>query len=433
MACISPKIRAVIPGDGGRIFASTAAFLDFLAGRRASNLSVKSIKPQEIPCGYCLPCCAQRQQQTAFRISKEIDTALSSTERGSYFLTLTYDPEHLPPGGLLERSHLELLLNSLQQAHSRINKRETPHLPARFKYYGVGEYGTQSMRAHYHVILIGFDLGSKYPITNAGRNAKGNPIYTCAIFDKLWGRGRYELQQATPAAALYVAKYTLKQNQSKIFKTTESKGNEYIVDASSAVYRETYRLLKLDLEAGGYTKASLKTLHNLTTQKLHLAHERAKGVVTPQMSHINSGFVGISKSSRKNPKTRELQTITNHLYTGLPLETPLPMKPEFSMRSPSLGRAWTLKHLNEIYTDERLGTIVERGGQEIQACRYMDKLFAQTYGSDQHAILVARRSTKRKTKSLDQQLSEGRSADEILIAKANIRKARMKSFPKGDL
>lgn len=61
----------------------------------------------------------------------------------STFLTLTYNEEHCP---------VELQKQDLQYFIKRL--REIVY-PRKIRYYGVGEYGTESGRPHYHLIVFG--------------------------------------------------------------------------------------------------------------------------------------------------------------------------------------------------------------------------------------------------------------------------------------
>lgn len=61
------------------------------------------------------------------------------------FVTLTYNPEHLPKDGSLVKKHLQHFLNRLRVSI----------YPRRFRYFCVGEYGDKSWRPHYHLLLYG--------------------------------------------------------------------------------------------------------------------------------------------------------------------------------------------------------------------------------------------------------------------------------------
>lgn len=63
----------------------------------------------------------------------------------SWFATLTYAPECLPSDGSVSPVALQLFMKRLR-AHVS---------PERIRFYGVGEYGDQSQRPHYHLALFG--------------------------------------------------------------------------------------------------------------------------------------------------------------------------------------------------------------------------------------------------------------------------------------
>lgn len=63
-------------------------------------------------------------------------------------VTLTYNPDHLPRGGTLVPAHLSGWLKRVRQ---HLVRSGAPPL----RYYAVGEYGSQTLRPHYHVAAFG--------------------------------------------------------------------------------------------------------------------------------------------------------------------------------------------------------------------------------------------------------------------------------------
>lgn len=97
------------------------------------------------------------------------------------FLTLTYDKEHIPEGGTLVPEHLQLWLKRFRKAFGPV------------RYYGVGEYGDQSWRPHYHVALFGAGIESG------------------ELVRRTWGMGHTYTGELTLASAQYVAGYVTKK------------------------------------------------------------------------------------------------------------------------------------------------------------------------------------------------------------------------------
>ena len=138
-----------------------------------------------LPCGGCLGCKARRANDWATRCMHE-----ASLYEHNRFLTLTYDPEHLPPNGWLNIRDVQLWMKRLRKA-----------FPQKIRYFLTGEYGTQSGRPHYHALLFNCRFPDERP---AGK------LIVAATADHLWGMGEVRIGLVTQASASYVAKYALK-------------------------------------------------------------------------------------------------------------------------------------------------------------------------------------------------------------------------------
>lgn len=111
-----------------------------------------------------------------------------------WFVTLTYDDEHLPASGGLDPQHLVDFRRRLQR---RVGK---------FRYFACGEYGEETVRPHYHAVLFGVDL---YDRTRYVRS--GPPVWTSATLERAWKQGRCEVSAYSFAAGAYVAGYVTKK------------------------------------------------------------------------------------------------------------------------------------------------------------------------------------------------------------------------------
>lgn len=105
-----------------------------------------------VPCGKCHVCLKRRRDDWTIRLTEH-------AKEFNYvkFLTLTYNEENAIHVGYeqttLYKPHLKGFFKSLRKSYS-------------FNYYAIGEYGTKTYRAHYHVILfsncdIPFDILQK--------------------------------------------------------------------------------------------------------------------------------------------------------------------------------------------------------------------------------------------------------------------------------
>lgn len=101
----------------------------------------------EVPCGICAYCLQNRKTEWLFRITDEQKYADSV-----YFVTLTYADEYVPiqPG-----TGVEILdKNDLQNFFKRLRYYHSLHSKSQIRYYAVGEYGSEFLRPHYHIILF---------------------------------------------------------------------------------------------------------------------------------------------------------------------------------------------------------------------------------------------------------------------------------------
>lgn len=117
----------------------------------------------------------------------------------SSFLTCTYDDEHHSKlnGGSLDFTHHTLFLKRLRRNFTTNS----------IRFYGVGEYGERSGRAHFHYILYGFP-------TCTGARCKGEDrryyCQACLIAREAWGKGHILLGDVTKDSISYVAGYVTK-------------------------------------------------------------------------------------------------------------------------------------------------------------------------------------------------------------------------------
>lgn len=153
-------------------------------------------KGQAFGCGQCLPCRFNQRRVWAHRIMLE---ACLYTDNA--FVTLTYDDEHLPEGNSLNPKHLQDWLKRFRKSIE----------PRHIRFFGVGEYGDQTQRPHYHVAIF------NYPSCSFGqtRGQRNECCPSCSLVRDTWGKGKVFLGTLETDSAQYVAGYVTKKMTSK--------------------------------------------------------------------------------------------------------------------------------------------------------------------------------------------------------------------------
>lgn len=144
-----------------------------------------------LPCGQCVGCRLERSRVWAVRVMHE-----ATMHDQSYFVTLTYNDEHLPSPPTLIYRHFQLFMKSLRKAVGK---------PLRF--YMCGEYGEEGYRPHFHACIFGL------PLCDLCLFSESNDIklYTSKFLDSIWKRGFVTVGSVTFESAAYVSRYVMKK------------------------------------------------------------------------------------------------------------------------------------------------------------------------------------------------------------------------------
>lgn len=153
----------------------------------------------EVPCGKCMVCKANRQQDWIFRLKQELDNNLCG-----YFVTLTYSDAYLPcidSDGFVHRlidnkdipgeSWPTIVKADFQKFMKRLRKNSEPF---KLRYLAVGEYGGLHHRPHYHLLLFGLPPYS----------SQFDPLNHIS---KSWHFGNIDVGEVTPKSINYVTSY----------------------------------------------------------------------------------------------------------------------------------------------------------------------------------------------------------------------------------
>lgn len=158
MGCLTPFHRKIV---------------DKLTGEEISVL---------VPCGKCEDCLKKKQSDWISRLLLECQVSLSS-----FFITLTYDENHLPfPQGVNKRD-VQLFFKRFRKHFSKSQK---------FTYFLCSEYGSISSRPHYHFLLFcRFDLEF---------------IPLSYLLADSWDSGQHKIGTVDVSSIAYCSKYCLK-------------------------------------------------------------------------------------------------------------------------------------------------------------------------------------------------------------------------------
>lgn len=128
------------------------------------------------------------------------------------FITLTYSPENLPPGGTLQKKDFQDFIKRLRRKYPArcvgVGADGKKIFEGKTKYFHCGEYGERNRRPHYHALLFGLDFPDKVLFKNS---ADGSAIYTSEILQRLWPAGFCTTGAVTFESAAYVARYVMKK------------------------------------------------------------------------------------------------------------------------------------------------------------------------------------------------------------------------------
>lgn len=166
---------------------------------------------QEIPCGQCIGCRLQYSRDWANRCCLEMQN-----HQHTYFVTLTYDNDHLPTEYIThpDTGEVNFPVHSLIKKDLQDFMKELRYYydKNKIRYYGCGEYGDESARPHYHIIIFGLDLDDLKLYKRVTSKAGTYNYYNSETIDKAWKhKGYCVVSEATWESIAYTARYVTKK------------------------------------------------------------------------------------------------------------------------------------------------------------------------------------------------------------------------------
>lgn len=177
----------------------------------------------ELPCGHCAGCRMDRRLEWSIRCTHEAQLYDSNL-----FVSLDYAPEKLPESRSLEYRDVQLWLKRLRKACKGVTRIVTKDRPRGYypvRFFLSGEYGSQTLRPHWHAILFNLAFKDQVRLFNG--------TYQSDIADELWSKGRCVIGDVTASSISYVAGYTT----DKLYGRGKNEAYE-VVDVSSGEIKE---------------------------------------------------------------------------------------------------------------------------------------------------------------------------------------------------
>ena len=184
------------------------------------NVTILPDQFSYVKCGQCSGCRLAESVEKANRCTLE-----TYSHRTNYFLTLTYDDQHLPFNHKVDLETGEVLdeivptlkredivnfnksLRDYLDYHGLIYEDESP-----MKIMYCGELGSRTLRPHYHGIYCGLKIPDlQYYKTTFN----GDILYNSPMINKIWKKGHVVIGQADWQSAAYVARYVMKKHKGK--------------------------------------------------------------------------------------------------------------------------------------------------------------------------------------------------------------------------
>ena len=263
-----------------------------------------------VPCGQCMNCRVNKKRIWVTRCALE-----ASCHPYTAFITLTYDEKNLPKDengvAVLNRRDPPLFFKRLRRAGLK------------FRYFGVGEYGDQTWRPHYHMLMFGLapcDHGS-------GLDCNCKP---CRTVRDHWGLGLTSNGVADRGSASYVAGYVTKKMTSSGDARLEGRPPEYsmmsrvpgignlaVWDVASALLRDfkasgPYERKDSDVLAAVDIDGRSMPLGKYLRDVLRVRCGRHKGANQATIDHMTGEFNGLVMRSVQNDRSVVAQYLSEN-------------------------------------------------------------------------------------------------------------------------
>lgn len=201
MPCYHPKFLELQLGADGKYHSKMASGVSY---HQVLNYpGYAGLMP--VPCRRCIGCRIDYATDWANRCLMEMEY-----HNYTWFVTLTYDDEHVPVHWYSDldtgEAHFSL---SCQYRDVQLFFKRLRRAGYTYRYFGCSDYGTSTMRPHYHIILFGLSIPDLKPYY------QDNPTYryyTSDTITNIWHNGDVIIGYANRSTCLYTSKYILNKD-----------------------------------------------------------------------------------------------------------------------------------------------------------------------------------------------------------------------------
>lgn len=170
------------------------------------------IKPLNLPdrtvkCGQCKECLTQRARTWALRLTEE-----NRRQKSAYFCTLTYSEENVP---IIDTIHegkeitvTTLVQKDMQDFLKRIRNNQRKITTKKIRMFYTGEYGGDTKRAHYHMIIFNLDKN----LTSFDPTRKSKKPQVDHKLERIWKKGHVRTGRVEGGSIRYVTNYMMSKN-----------------------------------------------------------------------------------------------------------------------------------------------------------------------------------------------------------------------------
>ena len=203
----------------------------------------------DIPCGRCIGCRLSRSKQWADRAVLELQY-----HDYNYFLTITYDDDHIPSNEYVSDitgeigESLTLKKEDLQKFWKDLRSNIDYYYEGKkIRYMACGEYGSITLRPHYHAIVFGLEIPD---LKVYKQTINGDILYTSEWLNSIWKKGQIWIGNATWESIAYVSRYVTKKlygAEAKYYETFNLVPEFLVCSRKPGIGRQYYEDHKEDL------------------------------------------------------------------------------------------------------------------------------------------------------------------------------------------